>query len=96
MKCERCGLCCYDAPCGCGHGKETENNNCNNFAIHNNQAICKGLEDGTIQPEDLGIGKGCSYYLKGGEFAKEYSWAREDLKNKIRWFEEDKINFVVE
>ena len=96
MKCERCGLCCYDAPCGCGYGKEDENYRCHNFRIKDNKAICLGVENGSLHPSDIGIGQGCSYYLKGGKFAREYSWANEDLKNKIRWFEEDKKNFVIE
>lgn len=95
MECERCGLCCYDAPCGCGYGEEIDGN-CNNFGIKNDKAVCKEIENGRLHPDNIGIGKGCSYYIKGGRFRLEYSeFAEERLIEIKKYFEEDKENFII-
>ena len=95
MECERCGLCCYDAPMGCGCGFESDDYGCDYFAIVNGKAVCIGLETKNIKPEELGIGKGCGYYLKGGRFRDEYpEQSRMLLKNVIISLEYHKKEFT--
>ncbi len=96
MECERCGLCCYDAPCGCGYGFTNDEYGCDYFVIVNEKAICIGLETKNIKPEELGIGKGCGYYLKGGRFRQEYpKYAEGDLVNKIQSLEYHKKEYTL-